>query len=478
MSMLNKISYLKTAGVSELVLLRIRGGKAVIEGYKADKNPFKLSSSKPVLIREKLFEKKIKFDGDFTTLLNELVRFAEESGLKDYSVVADPGVFRVKEIKTPFETTADEELWFLENTQKFLPKSGDKDNFYYRYFKYHSDNDYASYIVAITRKESIDNFTRAAEKKKLNILSITPFQLSPLLQPAEPDKPRVYIEETEGSIQFFYNFEGGIIHDEFLNETGENSVDHYIARRISDLLGKKKDLNQGVEPLLYYSGKENGKNIADRIQNMFRLDSTPELFPSGKSVIDMLFYDFGRHINFLEGPLLSSGKEKREKNILNRTIIAIGLTLAFFLSMNMFLAGFLTSRIDSDEESLIEIESGRTLAEKLNKENDILKKNLLSLADLQNKHTRISHALKELSYVFEYGASLSSVETEGDENKVSFTLSGYVTDNEQAVHVVNKLERISGFNNVKLIHSGKVASNKKHPADYQFTIRLDYYGND
>ncbi len=135
---IEKLSFFRLSGIREFIILDIHKDNAELK-YVQIKEPFyRIDKSKLIESLEVLFSEHINFGNDLSVITEHLKNFTNKYNLSEAYLIIGINDFRFKTVKL-LKDAEDNEFWFDDNTDKFLPEGRVSDDFLFSYEKYFED---------------------------------------------------------------------------------------------------------------------------------------------------------------------------------------------------------------------------------------------------------------------------------------------------------------------------------------------------
>ena len=135
---LNKISFLKCAGINKIIFIEVYSTVVKFVCLKSKEPFYKILGTKDFHKLEITAVENHPLEDDFNIVSNLLKKFIDKNNLHDLLAVVGVNDFKFSNTYLPADVE-DAESWFYENTSAFLPAGKSIDEFAYSYEKYKSD---------------------------------------------------------------------------------------------------------------------------------------------------------------------------------------------------------------------------------------------------------------------------------------------------------------------------------------------------
>ncbi|MBU0475265.1 MAG: hypothetical protein KKF62_14020 [Bacteroidetes bacterium] len=504
-NILERISFYRISGVKNFVVLDIHKKYAHCT-YIEIKEPFYQITKEKLNTTDKIiYSEIIEYDNDLSFITNSLKKLSDKFKLEEALIILGINEFRFNTIKIDIDTE-DKELWFLENTDKFLPEGRQIDDFLFSYEKYSEDEDNEYYCITIARKIFIENITKACQINGLRIISISTFPLSIHTLNFAKEKNILFLNVVFDKIIYsFSNSKTSLIYSElFLNKTktdfeinnGYQNI-HDIDTIIFCLNEIKQNLNTFLpaanEELQIFFSSQNilEQEIAPHLRSIFLTELiNKEPFDIEAShlssiiAINKLLTGNDKSINLLPVEVELVNREYIEKKTSLKLILTLGSILVFLLLSIYFVEGVLNTQIQNNENNLIEIDVKAKMVENLNDANNNLTKNLSILTKLKGERIVFSKILYSIIEGIGNNGCLTNFLITESNNGLQLNLQGLSYSQKDVTDIINRIEILNNFNNItleyaNLVEKSKFRSNIILPRKtmINFSILANYYEN-
>lgn len=490
------ISFFRLSGIKKYLLLDIHKDIAVLK-YVQVKEPFyRINKSKLIDKLEVIFSEDINFGNDFSILTQKLNNFVKKYNLNEAYLIIGINDFRFKSIKLA-KDSEENEFWFEDNTDKFLPEGRISDDFIFSYEKYFEDEDNEYYYIVIARRNYIESIVQACQIKGIRIINISPFSLQIHSLEFGKDKNLLFLNVLNDKIVYSYsdiknNFVFG---ESFLS----NEVSVSYEREINDttLTNALNDIKQNIDAFI------NNKEIEFHIFIDFDISDQHDYIPIIKSIFQTEFVNaepFNNHIqnltsavvlnnlfngqddsiNLLLSEIKSENIEEFEKKTSLRVVLTLGIVIIFMLLSTYIGENIISSTIASNESKLIEIDSKTKMLENYEKENTKLLSNLSMLNRLKGKRVIYSKILNSLIDGYNNMSCFTNLTVNEAKAGLDIKIEGLAYSQTDVTDIIKKIERMENFTNVYLEYANSVERKKykskvwlprKNMIDFSFTAR-------
>ena len=442
---LKNISILKLAGINKFILLDVYPGYLKILYLHLNKPFYKLTINSPVTDCEIIAYEKENYNGSLEGIEHILKTFILKHSVEGAHLIIGINEYRAKTIVVNKEVE-DVNLWFLENTDKFIPAGRPIEEFSYSYEKYKEDDDNYYYLIAVSRKDYIVKLTKACANTGIKILSITPFSLALHSLEQVKNVKAVLVDISLTALKYSYTdsngnlFTGEFYHQIFNSEPTESAGGSIDQNKLIELLKQlgeaikfasngngtgELNLFLSVDPVYYKEIEEVIKKFLLPVSlNKNYEDVKPNLL-TFFFVLDNTTNKFDDKINLLDNEVIDKERFKVEKQIVFRATLASGAIIMSLLFLMFILESFVAGKIKAGQDNLLEVTAKTSVAEKLEVENLKLRSNLKVLEQLKGNRVTYSNLLTSLSKVVTKKSCFTDINLkEVKENIMAVTFSG------------------------------------------------------
>lgn len=379
------------------------------------------------------------------------------------------------------EDVDDIDLWFSENSSRFLPEGRSADEFIYSYEKCFEDEEITLYWTALARKDYICNILKSCSNKELTIIGIYPFILSVMFLELLKEENTLFIDLLSSRIQFSFRFQTGSSYygelykeSDLLSENRDKQAayDLYveIMKDIKDSLIIWRNTNDiSIDHIYINSPDEYSTVIKEASSEIFSEVTVNKHFETADTgsiaavfTLDNFLNNYDSCINLLTEENRKEEKEKLEKSIALKLALVSGSAIIILLLLSNLLHGFITSAMESNEEELLTINNQSVQIERLVKQKEILKSNLAMFLNLKGyDKSRFSYLLEEITeIVTDKTCLLDLAMNEISENKISLEMTGCAYSQTDVAEIIKRMEDSNSFSGITLGNSIYVEKNK------------------
>ncbi|MGD8782118.1 MAG: PilN domain-containing protein [Ignavibacteria bacterium] len=477
-SLFDKVSYLKLAGINKFILLDVYKNKLDILFLENKEPVYKFTAGLNIEDYEILSFETGEYSGRTEDILPILKKFTQKHQAEDVYLIIGINEYRTKTLIVD-KKTEDVNLWFLENTEKFIPAGRPAKEFSFTYEKYKEDDDNYYYLVAITREEYVSELTKTCLNSGLKILSITAFTLSFHSLAFVKDIKAVFIKITGDVIRYSYSdvnnnlFINEHYHKIFLPCSG-NRVNQkelaYSLQQIGEAVKIAPGGNEQGELNVYLSVEKDYYEAFQpgitKILNPASINNGYEKFNAASlssffTLLKELSCTNEGKLNFLNNETALKERDCIEKQITFCTTLASGVLLISLLLILFTFESFVSGRIKAGQEDVLEVNAKSALISKFEEENTKFNMSLSLLKKLKDKKSTYSSLIKSLSEIVTSKSCFTGLklnENENKENKIEIT--GVALNRQEVAKLMKNMENNAGFSNILLSYSNSIESKK------------------
>ncbi|MBI1937423.1 MAG: PilN domain-containing protein [Ignavibacteriales bacterium] len=494
-NILAKFSFLRTAGVNKLLLIDIHSSVVKFVCIKSREPFYQLSKSKELRKIEVIASERHSIDGDYSLIKTLLKKFIEQNSLHEIYTVIGINDFKFTSVTLPYDTD-DVELWFKENTSKFLPEGRPANDFHFSFERYNHDENSKNFFVVVARADILSKIYDSCNTGGLRIISVSPFSLSLNLMTHFSEKNILFLDFTTGKIIYtLVNYSGSIFSGEFYsqNEMGSqrlnaDSISNSLDELYSILQAAAND--KSLENIHVYLSCESDISIS--LKEIISRIFIPETFNYGYESYDpfytgsyliynKLFNEYDSRINLTNAELLGKERSIFEKQLSMRAILSGGMILITLLLFSYMAENFVTARLNDEQENILDSNTKAVQAENIKRENDRLNANLSMLYTLKGRKSKYSELLSGLTNIITDKSCFTSVGIKNiDRGQCDLEISGLAVSQQEIAVIISIMEKSSHFTNVALLFSSDKKNNEmRHAATtnsnlIQFKILAKY----
>ena len=472
------------AGITNFLVIDIRSEEVGLTYIKRKEPLYKINQSKISHNNcEILASKTEPYLGDFNKLNTFLKRFIEVNLIKEPRIIIGIHEYKYSIASIPADIE-DINVWFLENTSKFLPEGRPKEEFSLFYEEIRSDDNFKYYSVVITRNDYLNSVIKSCTIDKGCILTALPFPVA--FNIAEGEEPSILFDFDKNKISSFIENQRGVnIADSHFINSGEFNQ-NYIADYLSGIKQTLQSNNTNLDNLGIMANYDVHEIpwLGEVIKNVFKVKQINKDIEkeSYQFIIPFLavkktISNFETKLNLVNNGSLLPQREIVEKQFVMRFIIAMGVIIMFFLLSSMLFENFITNKLDDQESSISDINQKISQLAIMKKENARLKKNIVNLGMFKNNRIRHSKLLYDLSKVITKRTALTNVNLKNIESgQVVLEISGTAINQKDVAEIISLMESVNSFKDVTLVNSSlsnEQGTNNKNK-NFQFNISAKY----
>ena len=435
-------------------------------------------------------------EGDLDILPSILKNYLEKSGLKNLCVLIGINEFSFQKMNIPVEVE-DDEFWFLENSDKFMPEGRTSDEFLYSYKKIMEDDYSRHYLVVTVRKDFIEKVIKSCNIPGINLLAILPFLTALLTSKINNEANQLLLIFLKNKLQFvrrdfedyfdvgeiYYNREAADL-PEFPGTPGP-IID--AVNKMTDLFLRTKQV-QSINIILACPQIFN-LTLRSYIQDTINIKSSfinnnfnSEYLPSAL-IVNNFFENIDSLFNLVQEESGNSGRDLLERQSwLNITLLCGAFVLILLLISN-FSNSFLKNEQNNRDANISALSLNHRMLKRLKQENAFYKSNLGLLYKLRDKKSLYSSLLLSFNNLTNTGRCLTNVSVKNLNDTLLINITGLAFNQTEVSDLLEKIESSGQFHNVSLIYSSTYKQNSYGESDkakedkyISFSIRYEYYG--
>lgn len=482
MKFLDNISLLKLSGLEYFIFLDLSGISVNIYLIRRWENLLRINKNADLslkIVDSCIFED----DPVFKNSKSYIKKLVEKYGLKDPSLIIGINDFRFSTRALPADTD-DVQLWFTENTGKFLPEGQPAEEFVFSYQDYKKDEHQSHYFLVIARTNYIETIQNALSDLNIRILALFPFQLS-ILEAEHNKNNTLYIDLKKDRISFCFINHSILYKEIFISEdTSCNKMPEYFDEIKQYII--QSSGNQSLnDPEIYIDAHQNlhiESKILAGIFNNSKVHYNPAVQNKIYFSFVKLMNSFDSGINLLSKDLFENGREYVEKKSVFRLILGSAALLIIFLIFDFGMELYFSSRDkDIHDVQLIASLEKRGI-EKLEKENVFIRSNISLVKSIKNNKLWTSAVMKQISEIIPEKCFLTDIKISEEATFTGIELNGYACFQQNIVDILAGMEAIKNFKDIKLVYSSSNNHDRRFVSDnapdlIKFCIRANCYEN-
>lgn len=473
---IKNLSIFKISGIRKFILLNIHKDIAELN-YVQIKEPFyRVDKSKLIESVNILFSQNIYFGNDLSLVTEHLKQFIKKYALEEAYLIIGINDFRFKTIKLP-KDGEENELWFEENTDKFLPEGRVSDDFLFSYEKYFEDEDNDYFYLVIARRNYIESLTKACQVAGITIIKISPFPLQLHSIDFIKDKYLLYLCIREEKIIYTYsdnkhnlifgetflsNINSATEETEFKNLAVANGLTEVKQNLAAFINENESDLN-----IFIISQNDNNDNYNSILKSVFFTENlNPDILNTKVEnltpaiVLNNTFTGKDDSINLLPPDIASNNNELLEKKTSLRIVLNFGMALIILL-LSIYLGENIISGITANNENdLVEVDSKTKMLENYKNENAKLIGNLTMLSKLKSKRVVYSKILNSIKDGINNKSCFTNLTINELEKSLDIKIEGIAYSQTDVAEIIKKMEGMKNFSDVSLEYSNAIDRTK------------------
>lgn len=477
---IKNLSFFRISGIRKFIILDIDKDVAELN-YVQIKEPFcRINKSKLIESINLLFSENIYFGNDLSIVTEHLKQFVKKYELEEAYLIIGINDFRFKTIKL-LKDAEENELWFEENTDKFLPEGRVSDDFIFSYEKYFEDEDNDYYYLVIARRNYIESIISACQVSGITIIKISPFSLQLHFMDSLKEKFLLFLNIGKDKIIYtFSDNKQNLIYGEiFLSFQNISTEDSEAKNTI--IKNGLSDVKQNIIPLLNEkvnelnifitsSSLENENNIT-LVNSIFLTEYVnPNIFNTKHNeitpaiVLNNLFTGQDDYINLLPTETETKNREVLEKKTSLRITLAFGVVLIFMLLFTYLGENIISSMKINNENKLVEVDSKTKMLETYENENSKLLNNLSMLSKLKGKRVIYSKVLLSLIDGLDNKSCFTDLSINETNNELIIKIEGLAYSQQNVTVTIENVENLDNFKDVSLEYANSVERAKYNKA--------------
>ena len=488
------LSVLKFSGINEYILLEIYESSYFLKAFKTsilNRNIFSNRDS----TNFKIIAEEFNSYHDLTVIKKAISRITNEYNLSNpYLLVG------INECRQSFVSVSndveDTELWFLENSNSYLPEGINNHDFHSSYRKVSEGEENKFYQVVSARKEYIKNIQRVFNGNSFTLLSILPFSIHNSNEPLD-EGLLLSINILPDKILYSYQFnESPFITDELYGDFASSDdpilIESEVIPKISEILNIViSSSNENINKLKIQlnSPFELNKKISDELSALIKEDLPKDSeinIDTGDNfaiTLSNFITSFDDSINLVEDDHREQELEKIEKTFTQRLIIACGIILIIPLLFLYFFEGAIGSSIQAQENDIIEVNSNRKFVDNLQKQKSNLIDNIETLINLKRGNKSLSKIIEMTSSICPDKNCFIEFKSLRDGKSQRLTFIGLTSEQSNIPQIMAKLEESKNISKVDLVYSNSMRKKdipktlSRNRTYYKYNIEAVYNEN-
>ncbi len=495
LNFLNNISLIKIAGIKNILTLEVFDSGIKVALFQRKENILKINT------RTSLNDFSIIFNecsgGNLQTLPSILKKYIEMYKLKDIYILIGINECLFQKIKIPVEVE-DDELWFLEHNENYIPEGKSSDEFVYAYKKIISDDRFRHYFVITARKDYVEKIAILCSPSGVNILAAFPFSTSLLTSQVSAGSSSLLLVFLNNKLQYvrkdeenFFDF--GEVY--YSSEKDDLATSSGLPSHMSGALDKLFHLFMQAKQInninIFLSGPQDlNALLRSYILNNISMDVSfidnhlNSEFLHHALAVNNLFENIDSVFNLLPSDRLVTSRNFVEKKIwLNITLAAGTILLLLLICSNLFSSLLKNTQSNLDNEKTT-LTLYKEQLKHIKDENANYKSNLAILYKLKDKKDQYSNLLRSLTEITNARSCLTDIEINNDDSNLNIVISGLSYSQTDVSDLIKRLESIKLYSNIALIYSSiytpeesSANSNNENKRLIKFSLRYDYDAN-
>lgn len=498
-NILSNLSLIRLAGIKQFILVDIYKDSIKLKLLNRKEKFYKVHQG-PIDSNYKIiYETSISFSNDYKVLTESLQELLTANKIKkEIFLIVGINEFKFYTAMIP-EDVEDTEIWFIENSNKFIPEGSTNNQFKFSYEKLKQDEQFSSYLVVVVRNDYINKIFNAVNIPNINLLAVYPFALAINKCSSSTESNKLFFDIFKNRINYsFYSPTGDIVYGEyFLN--GSLSSELVTGSASDNVKVLKNDITKILEII---SGNIRHKNIeplellvncdADCLDMLNDFQSSLTQCGLNNKVLEKnevsitkslmgfnnITGDLDNIINLVGEQNFKLQRSKIERRITTSVFLILSFIVLFFLLTASALNNFIAANKAYYQSSFSEVEFELAVVEDLKKESELLKSDLAMYLELKNRSPQMSTVLKILPETLNDKTVLTAVKivVESD-SRITFEVTGVVSAHSDVAEFISNIDNLEYFNNVSLMYISNIDRKRFDPKSilpnkklYQFNI--------
>lgn len=486
LKLLENISLLKSVGISRFITVEINTHYCKLAFIKRKELIYKINSSVKSNGLEIVKSFMVEYDTGFKKVKDEINSFIERENWRNPIIILGTNEFKFATVAIPLEEE-EIDVWFLENSTKFLPNALKANEFSYAYEQFAEDENNRYFIVAIVRGNHLKHIVDSFSALNIKIISCFPFMLSLPFSLEIEESNQLLISIEDDSLSYFLKTDSQrCFYDRLFFQTSENydrvstikeqlknlrthfSDDLHVNPRIPlNVFVGVKDKYLGTTKAMLIS-TFNPKTINQDIS-----DKDTEYLTCIFAVKKLLM-NYDKSLNLLNDNESELNRLEFEKNSVLHFILAGGFVILLFVIVSFFADRYLSNKLQNQNENLAGLQSITKTVEGIKTENMRLDRNLALLQQLKENRDGQAQLLEEIPDLVNDKICLSSLITNEQTKGIKIQMTGLSYSQKDIADLISQMEKSKMFNNVNLLYSSAKKNEKDQGQMFEFKISGSY----
>ncbi len=502
---IENLSFFRLSGIRKFIILDIYKNYVNITFLKIKEPPYYLTKESLITSFNILFSELLEYGNDLSIISQKLNGISKKYKLDEAFILVGINEFRFKTIKIA-KDLEDKELWFLENTNKFLPEGRLTDDFLYSYEKYYEDEENEYYYIIISRRTYIDEIINACQTGVFKVANISALPLAIHTLNFAKEKNILFLNIGFEKINYSYSNDKHVLFygESFLVSNKNNSFNNTSSLYFTDFDAISNCLNEIKQNLssflpnfennlnIYFSTLNSNPNeIIPSVKSVFLTDLINEkpfnfeqIHLNSLSALNNLFNGNDSAINLLPSDVSKTNRDLLEKKTTLRFTLFFGVLLIFLLLFIYSSENWLNNQIQKYSNNLVELDVKSKMVENYKKENIHLINNLSVLNTLKSDRIIYSKILHSITSLANNKSCFTKLRIKELNKELSLNLKGLAYSQKNVTEIINNVEKLDGFYDVSLEYANtidqanirsKVILPKKTMINFSFSA--NYYAN-
>ena len=192
-NILSNLSIIKLAGIKQFILVDIHKDTFELKLLLRKEKFYRVKQGPINSNYEIIYETSGSISNDYSVLTESLKELLTKNKIKkEIFLIVGINEFKFYTAMIP-EDVEDPELWFIENSNKFIPEGSTNNQFRFSYEKLKQDEQFSSYLVVVVRNDYVDKILEAVSIPKINLLAVYPFALAINKFNKSPDTNKLFL---------------------------------------------------------------------------------------------------------------------------------------------------------------------------------------------------------------------------------------------------------------------------------------------
>jgi Tfp pilus assembly protein PilN len=481
---IENISLLKSAGIKKFITVDVFPDFCKVAFFKRKESPLKVtktSAQKNILMVDSLTMETVSFD--FSGVKQSLKGFVEKNDWNDAAILIGINEYKFNTVAVPVEEE-EIDLWFFENSSKFLPDIMKLDEFCFSYIQYKEDESFKYFIVAIIRKDYLKKVIDCFTPLKLKIINCSPFlfSLAYLRHSTESNYILIDIEQTHVSYFLVTGDRKTFFNEFYLNPNSDYVMEFETClKKIKSSIPEEiRNSSENSLQVFINCKQEHMENFIRSLKSVFgsrQISNNYVEFLTASLCVGNITNDFDDVFNFIPVDELKVCRTEIEKQAGLHFVLAGGFIIFLFVCISFFANRYLTSAAQNESDAVLQSQAINQRVNQINKDNSELFQNLSVLKQLKGNRDEQSKLLRAIPSLINNKTYLNSLESKQSDTGLEIVITGLSFTQENIADFMGRIDSSNNFKNVTLLYSSLIQKDEKNKGMIQFKISMDYNDN-